>query len=101
MIKIDFENTTPDFINGEFKWYVDKHFQKYIETEQANNLPKLKGFGCFVVKSKDIEDYVLIDNKQNVIVGYPYNLDGYIQIEAKINIIKISKHYDEYEKANI
>lgn len=101
MNKIDFGKTKPDFVNGDFKWYIDKHFQNYIENEQADNLPKLKGFGCFVVKSKDVEDYVLIDNKQNVIDGYPYTLKGYGQMVAKINIIKISKHYDEYEKANI
>ena len=101
MIKIDFENTKPDYVNGDFKWYVDKHFQNYIENEQAKNLPGLKGFGCFVVKSKEVEDYVLIDNKQNVIDGYPYTLKGYEQMGAKINIIKILKYYEEYEKANI
>jgi len=101
MIKIDFEKTKPDFVNGEFKWYIDKHFQNYIENKQADNLPKLNGFGCFVVKSNDIEDYVLIDDKQNVIDGYSYTIDGYGQMEAKINILKISKHYDEYEKANV
>ena len=100
MIKIDFEKTKPDFVNGEFKWYIDKHFQNYIENKQADNLPKLNGFGCFVVKSNDIEDYVLIDDKQNVIDGYPYTIEGHGQMEAKINILKISKCYDEYEKAN-
>lgn len=101
MKKIDFEKNKPDFVNGDFKWFIDKHFQKHIENKQADNLPKLKGFGCFVVKNKDVEDYVLIDNKQNVIVGYPYTLEGYMQMEAKINIIKISKRYDEYEKSNV
>lgn len=101
MIKIDFEKTKPDFVSGDFKWYIDKHFQDYIENKQAENLPKLKGLGCFVVKSENVEDYVLIDNKQNVIDGYPYTLEGYGQMEAKINIIKISKHFDEHEKVNI
>ena len=103
MNKIDFEKTKPDFISGYYKWYVDKHFQNYIKNEQAYNLPKLKGLCCFVVKNKDIdiEDYALIDNKQNVIDGYPYTLEGYGQMKAKINIIKISKHYEEYEKSNI
>jgi len=59
MIKIDFEKTKPDFVNGEFRWYIDKHFQDYIENKQAENLPKLKGFGCFIVKGNDVEDYVL------------------------------------------
>jgi len=101
MIKIDFNKETPTFVNDEFKWYLDKHFQKYLEHEQADNLPKLNGLGCFVVKSKDVEDYVLIDNKQNVISAYPYTPEGEDQMTAKINIIKISKHYDDYEKSNI
>lgn len=101
MKKIDFNKTDPYFVNGDFKWYIDTHFQNYIETKQADNLPKLKGLACFVVKNNDIEDYVLIDNKQNVIDGYPYTFEGYGQMEAKINIIKISKHFDEYEKTNV
>ena len=101
MIKIDFDKTKPDFINGDFEWYIDKHFQNYIENKQAENLPKLKGLCCFVVKSSKVEDYVLIDNKQNVIDAYPYTFEGYGQMEAKINIIKIHKHFEEYEKANV
>ena len=101
MTKIDFDKTKPCFVNGEFRWYVDKYLQDYIENKQADNLPKLNGFGCFVVKGKDVEDYVLIDNKQNIIDGYPYTLEGYGQMEAKINIIKISKHFDEHEKFNV
>ena len=97
---IDFNTTKPDFINGEFKWYIDPYFQKYIESEQADNLPKLKGFGCFVVIGRDVEDYVLIDNKKNVIDAYSYR-EGFEQMEAKINIIKISKAFDDYEKANV
>ena len=63
MIKINFSEANPDFVNGDFKWYYDKHFMRYIENEQADNLPKLNGLGCF--------------------------------------IIKISKHFDDYEKSNI
>lgn len=101
MKEINFEETKPYFENGDFKWYVDKHFQNYIENKQADNLPELDGLGCFVVKGKDTEDYVLIDDKQNVISAYPYTLEGYGQMEAKINIIKVSKHFDEHEKTNI
>ena len=100
MRRIDFNTTKPNFINGEFKWYIDPYFQKYIESEQAENLPSLKGLGCFVVVGRDVEDYVLIDNKQNVIDTYLYR-DGFEQMEAKINIIKISKAFDDYEKSNI
>jgi hypothetical protein len=101
MDKIVFNKDIPYFTNNEnFRWYVCKELQRYIETKQTENLPKLIGFGCFIVKGKDIEDYVLIDNKQNIIGSYPYTLEGFGQMEAKINIIKISKHYDDYEKEN-
>lgn len=101
MERIDFEKTKPAFVSGGFKWYIDKHFQNYIENQQANNLPKLNGLGCFIVKGNDIEDYVLIDDKQNVVSAYPYTGGGYDQMETKINIIKIAKHFDEYEKVNV
>ena len=101
MIKINFSEANPDFVNGDFKWYYDKHFMRYIENEQADNLPKLNGLGCFIIKNNDIEDYILIDDKQNVLAAYPYTLEGAGQMEAMINIIKISKHFDDYEKSNI
>jgi hypothetical protein len=97
MKKIDFDKVKPTFTNGDFNWYIDEVFQNYIQTQQADNLPNLKGIGCFIVKNDKIEDYVLIDNKQNVIAAYPYNQNGYEQMTAKINIIKISKHFEEHE----
>jgi hypothetical protein len=100
-MKIDFNKTKPDFVNGNFKWYLDKHFKNYIENEQAENLPKLNKIACFVVKGNEVEDYVLIDNKQNILGAYPYTFEGYGQMEAKINIIKIHQHFEEYEKSNV
>lgn len=97
MNKIDFEKTKPDFVNGDFKWYIHKDLQSYIEKEQASNLPALKGLGCFVVKSQDVEDYVLIDDKQNVIDGRPCTSQGYEQIQTKINMFKIAKHYEQHD----
>lgn len=101
MNKIDFTKEKPMFDNGHCKWFIHKHFQNYLENEQADNLPKLNGFGCFVVKGTDIEDLVLIDSKQNILGSYPYTFNGYEQMTAKINIIKISKAFDKYEKANV
>jgi hypothetical protein len=101
MKKIDFDKVTPYFVNGNIKWYIDAHFTDYLHDTQANNLPKLQKLGCFVVKGEDFEDYVLIDNKQNAIAAYPYSESGADQMLAKINIIKISKHFDDYEKSNI
>jgi hypothetical protein len=93
MRRIDFDKEVPEFDNGDFKWYVDKYFQDYLENQQAENLPKLKGLGCFIVKGKDVEDYVLIDSYQNVLGGYSYDSNGFDQMTAKINILKISKNF--------
>lgn len=93
---LDFDNTKPDFVNGDFKWYIDKYFQKYITTEQAENLPKLENLMCFVVKGPDVQDYVLINSKQEILAGYSYPHE-FEEMEAKINIMKISKHFDNYE----
>lgn len=99
--KIEFEKEKVAFDNGHCKWYVCKHFQRYLENEQAENLPKLKGYGCFVVKNDEIEDYVLINNKQTILASFKYTNEGFSQMEARINIMKISKNYDEHEKTNI
>ena len=87
-------NLIPDFDNGFTKWYKHLEFQNYLENKQANNLPELKGFGCFNVKGESIDDLVLIDNKQNIIGSYFNTFEGKDQMTAKINIIKISKAFD-------
>jgi len=97
MNKLNFNEETPTFENGDFKWFLCKYFQQYLTNEQADNLPKLENLGCFIVKNKEIEDYVLIDNNQNVIVGYTYTYGGHEQMEHMINIIKINEHYDKEE----
>ena len=92
---------TPYYINGDFKWYTDKKYQSYLTTEQAENLPKLTNLGVFrVVNEKEnIDDYVLIDSNQQPIKSYFYNSKGAEQLEAFINILKVSKHFDENEKS--
>lgn len=35
MIRIDFNKTKPEFITNDFRWYIDKNFQEYIENKQA------------------------------------------------------------------
>ena len=97
----DFNTATPDFIDGDFKWFIDEYFKNYIITKQAYNLPELKGIACYVVMNESIKDYVLIDSKQNVLAGYPKNSSGVDQMKAIITIMKISKHYDDHEKTNI
>lgn len=101
MEKIDFTKETVVFDNGHCKWYIEKHLQNHLENKQAENLPRLKGLGCFIVKGEDIEDIVLIDNKQNILATYPYTFNGYDQMMAKITIIKVSKAYEKHEKSNV
>lgn len=102
MTKIDFENTKCDFDNGQTKWYREPELQKYLETQQAQNLPVLKGVGCFAVKGKsskgkDVEDLVLIDFKQDILAVFPYTISGFEQMEARINILKISQNFDKHD----
>lgn len=94
MLNFDFKKNKPKFINGEFEWYLFEDIQKKIDSEQANNLPKLDNVFCFIVKSKTICDIVLIDNKQNVIDSKPYNYQGIEEIEVKISMMKIYKHFN-------
>lgn len=101
MKRIDFDTVPPYFDNGEFKWYTDEYLQTYIGEQQAENLPKLQGIAAFVVKGGDITDYVLINDRQEVLASYSYNGEGFDQMQARINIMKVSKHYDKYESANV
>lgn len=73
---------TPYWINGDFKWYIDEKYQRYLTTEQAESLPKLTNLGVFRVvnKKENIDDYVLIDNKQNLIKSYKYSSQGAEQL---------------------
>jgi hypothetical protein len=91
---------TPYWIDGDFKWYIDKKYQKYLTTEQAENLPKITDIGAFRVVNEveDIDDYVLIDNNQQFLISYPFTIQGGEQLEAFINILKVSKYYDEFER---
>jgi hypothetical protein len=106
MNKIDFEKTKCDFDNGTTKWYKEPDLQKYIQTQQKENLPSLKGMGCFAVKGvsstgEDVEDLVLINHHQQILANYPYTPSGYEQMEARINIIKVSQHFNSYESNDI
>lgn len=85
----------PSFEYKEFRWFVETDLQKYIKTQQSSNKPALDNIACFIVTSDGEPVYVLIDDKQNVLAEYNYTLEGYGQMEAMINVIKISKHFDD------
>ena len=98
MKKINLETAKAVFDNGVYKWYIEPKLQKYIEREQADNLPPLTGMGVFIVLGEDADDLVLIDYKQNVIASFHNTMEGYGQMEARINIIKIDKHFKSCTK---
>lgn len=93
--KVDLTKEKVFFDNGTTKWYKEHHFNQYLQREQSDNLPKLEKLYCFIIIDKDTQDLVLIDDKQNIFAYYDYNLRGYEQMEAKINILKIAKHYED------
>lgn len=100
MRNIDYVNQKPYFIHGDLKWYIHPWLQNFLVTQNDVNLPALKDLCVFVVKGNngeyDIEDYVLINNKQEIIATY--KADGFEQMEAKIKLLKISKHYEDSER---
>ena len=89
-------NSEPTFVNGNFKWYFQKEINKYISTKQAANLPILENLACFIVinESENINDYVLINEKQQVVKNYNNSLEGHGQLMAYINMLKISMSYE-------
>ena len=95
--KVDLTKEKVFFDNGTTKWYKEPHFNKYLQREQSDNLPKLENLHCFVVIGDRIEDLVLVDEQQNIIACYDYNLKGFEEMEVKINILKIAKHFENNE----
>lgn len=92
----------PFYINGDFKWYRDEKTQKFLSSENDFNLPALKNLHCCIVinEKEGVCDYVLLDEKQNIICGYEYP-NQYHEYETKIKMLKIIKHYDDHEKTNV
>lgn len=87
----------PFWVNGDFKWFLDEKNQLFLTSQNDFNLPPLKNLQCCIVvnKKEDINDFVLIDNKQNVICSYKSNQQH--EYETKIKMLKIIKYYDESE----
>lgn len=87
---------TPDYVLGDFKWYLHKRLQYHLTTSQSESLPALKNYACFIVSNpnKNILDIVLINNKQEVIKHYSYNSNNSCnaeeQMECFINVFKIA-----------
>lgn len=95
--RIDFDKTEPFFVNDEgSRWYFDTYLQKYIRIENDYNLPALDGVHAVVVINAEGDscEYVLLDNQQNVLKNYPYCFEGYGQMIAFINFMKLDKYFD-------
>lgn len=94
----DLEKETPYFETKDFKWYVDDYFTNYLKQNQADNLPSIKNTMCFIVVGKDDTNYVVIDNKQNVLLDSHYGLDwSFETMKVRIQAYKINKHFDKNE----
>jgi len=95
----DLEKEKPYFTDGDFKWYVEEYFTKYLREKQAENLPSIKNTMCFIVIGKDDENYVVIDNKQNVLLVSHYGKEcSFETMDTKIKAFKINEHFNNYEK---
>lgn len=88
----------PFWINGDFRWYSDERNQIFLSSQNDFNLPPLKNLHCCIVinEKEGIDDFVLIDNNQNIICSYPSKKQ--YEYETKIKMMKIKKYYDECEK---
>jgi hypothetical protein len=93
--RIDFTTEKPFWVNGDFSWYFDEYLQKYIRSQQEN-LPPLKNLNaCICHNAKtEVKDYLLVDNQQKIMGNYRYTSEGFEQMIAKINILKVSKQFD-------
>lgn len=91
-------NKDPYYVSGKFKWYLCDHINKYLIREQADNLPTLNNITCFIVINDDtnINDLVLLERNE-IIKHYSNTLEGYDQLIAFINILKVDKHYKTHE----
>ena len=91
----------PFWINGDFKWYRDEKTQEFLSSKNDHNLPPLKNLHCCIVinEKEGVSDYVLLDEKQNIICAYDYP-NQYHEYETKIKMLKIIEHYDEHERNN-
>jgi len=85
----------PFWVNGDFKWFSDERNQLFLTSQNDFNLPPLNNLQCCIVlnKTENISDFVLIDNKQNVICNYHYPNQQH-EYETKIKMFKIKKYYD-------
>lgn len=87
----------PFFVNGDFKWFLDDRNQTFLTSRNDYNLPPLNNLQCCIVvnEKQNINDFVLIDNNQNIICAYKSSQQH--EYETKIKIFKIKKYYDECE----
>lgn len=64
------KNQKPYFSSNGVDWYLHERLNSYLECKQADNLDSILNMKCFIVKSKDFKDLVLIDEYQQIIKAY-------------------------------
>ena len=89
-------NEKPYFENGTTKWYKDEELTDFATQRQNDNTPSLGKVVCFVVIGEGIPDYVLIDDKQNVLLTSHYGVNHSVDtMKTRITALKVSNSYEK------
>ena len=92
---VNLENN-PIFDNGITKWYLDQDLTDFASSKQNRKLPSLKDTACFAVIGENISDYVLVNNKQQVLLTSHYGVSHSQEtMETRITAYKIQKNYEK------
>lgn len=88
-------NKKPYFENGTTKWYKDEELTEFATQRQNDSTPFLGTVMCFAVTGEGISDYVLIDNKQNILLTSHYGVNHSIDtMKTRITALKVSNNFD-------
>lgn len=85
----------PNFTNDEgWEWYIDKDRTRYVQKDEIKNGNKgLKDVYVFYVRKEDEWNWIVIDNKQNIL-AVEYGLDG---LGHKLDILKAAATFNKVE----
>lgn len=86
----------PYFENGTTKWYKDEELTNFATQKQNDNTPSLGTVMCFAVIGEDISDYVLIDNRQNILLTSHYGVKhSEDTMKTRITALKVNNYYEK------
>ena len=93
------QKNKPHFENEVAKWYVDEELTKFATQQQDENTKSLENVMCFAVIGKDISDYVLINDNQEVLLTSHYGVEhSFDTMKTRIVALKVHNHFRSYEK---